>query len=313
MTATKTMTGFAAFGDDTFMRVSGFVPRLQPGCYKVMSTMSGLAFVRQNPTTDNLIFFEDSRSTAIVEEIRRFLALKSEYERYNIVHKRGFLMYGPPGTGKTSLLFQVSVEIAANDGITLFLGGGSDPNNIVEAINIIRATEPERQVLVIMEDIEVLYRRYATELLEMLDGGAVSGVTFIGTTNYINELDSRVRDRPSRFDIVVEIKGPDHRTRTEYLVRKGVDRLVAEAISVKADGLSFAHLKEFLVGHVILGKSIDSIVAQLKSQSSVLGDDIIHDGETPTSVDAARAAEIDEEDDYWQPGDDEEIILPSCT
>lgn len=307
MTAIKTMTGFAAFGDDTFMRVSGFVPRLQPGCYKVVPTMSGLAFVRQNPTTDDLIFFEDSRSTTIVEEIRRFLDLKSEYERYNIVHKRGFLLYGPPGTGKTSLLFQVSSEITAKDGITFYLGAGTDPNNIVEAINIIRATEPERQVLVIMEDLEVLYRRFASELLEMLDGGAVSGVTFIGTTNYINELDSRVRDRPSRFDIVVEIKGPDHRTRTEYLVRKGVDRLVAEAISVKADGLSFAHLKEFLVGHVILGKSIDSIAAQLNSQSGVLGEGIIYG-----AVNAERAKEIRAQDDYWCPGDDE-IDLPKVT
>ncbi len=288
--------GYARFGADTFTRVSGFVPRLDPGAYRVQATFSGIMYVRIDVSLDELISFDDSPARGIMEEVRRFWELKERYRHYGIVHKRGFLLYGPPGTGKTSVLHILSDALAReHDGVTLFLATGADPSLITSAISEIRAAEPERALLVVMEDVELVYRHHQSEFLELLDGGSnAEDVAFVGTTNHIENLPPRVRDRPSRFDIVMEIGGPSEAVRAEYLRRKLVPDEAARAIAAASDGLSFAHLKEFVVGHLILGKSIEEVARQLRDQAGIgLDDD-----------DEEKAEFVHDEDDEPETADD---------
>lgn len=306
--------GYAKFGDDTFMRVSGFVPRLDAGSYKIAQTFGGgILFTKVDVSLDELIVFNDSKAFEIMQEIRRFWALKEMYRKFGIVHKRGFLMYGPPGTGKTSLLYSLGQELAdKHDGVTLWLPTGANPSIIGSAITAIREVEPSRAILVVMEDIEIVYMRHESEFLELLDGGSkAEGVAFVGTTNYIANLPPRVRDRPSRFDIVLEIDGPNEGVRAEYLRRKGVPDDTARTIAEASDGLSFAHLKEFVVGHMILGKSVQDVADQLKRQAGIGKSGVVHDEDDEPEDEFEKAqAEIEARvDQYWDA--DDEVPVPT--
>lgn len=88
----------------------------------------------------------------------------------------------------------------------------------------------------------------------------------IATTNHLERLDGSVANRPSRFDRKYLFDDPNEEERRLYCVywqkklasNKRVDfpdSLVDEAAK-KADGLSFAYIKEALYVHNILSSNI---------------------------------------------------------
>ena len=147
----------------------------------------------------------------------------------------------------------------------------SDPDNVVAAIKQLHGMEPTRPIIVGMEEVDSLYRYFPTEMLTLLDGGAdVENVFFVATTNFIEKLDARVRNRPSRFDTLIEVGSPSEAVRRAYLLRKGVGGEAAQKIAAASEGLSFAHLKEFIIAHVILGQDVEVVAKRLTDMATVV-------------------------------------------
>ncbi|HEU5397957.1 MAG TPA: AAA family ATPase [Gammaproteobacteria bacterium] len=48
----------------------------------------------------------------VLADARRFLGLRSSFERLGVPWRRGFLLYGPPGTGKTTLVQCLATELS---------------------------------------------------------------------------------------------------------------------------------------------------------------------------------------------------------
>lgn len=271
MSNTKGMTGYG-FTGRSFTPVTGFSDLLEAGSYDVSTDIAGnLHFVAKKQESDELIFSDNSLAEKIMGEFEQFLSLREKYKKYNFVHKRAFLLYGPPGNGKTSVLIQLSRIMAEKyDGITLFLSAQDDPSDIALAIRNVHVAQPDRPVLVMMEEIDSLYRRWGSSVLTLLDGGEdVDNVFFVATTNFIERLDARMRNRPSRIDTLIEVPPPPAEVRAEFLRRKGVDARTTEAIVKNSDGLSFAHLKEFIIAHVILGQPLKDVSKRLKEMGEL--------------------------------------------
>lgn len=80
-------------------------------------------------------------------------------------------------------------------------------------------------------------------LLEFLDGEkSVSNSIVIATTNYPKELEQNLADRPSRFDIPLEIKEPNEQETKvffEYFLKRNLTK-----DEVTLSGLTVAHIKE---------------------------------------------------------------------
>lgn len=162
-------------------------------------------FVRRDK---NSVILKDGQCEDLFSDVKRFLGLKSEYERVNIPWHRGYLFYGPAGTGKTSLALAVASEFDIPV-FSVSLSTMSDNKDLLKAISAIDSDE----AVLIIEDIDVASTTHSRELgktkddkvsldvlLNVLDGaGTPSGLITIMTTNYIERLDDALV-RPGRVD-----------------------------------------------------------------------------------------------------------------
>jgi len=117
-------------------------------------------------------------------------------------------------------------------------------------------------------------------------------VVYVATTNYPKLLPARFTNRPTRFDLIVEIGAPSAAFRREFLSRKEPSLTAKEldAWVAKTDGFMTAHLRELIILERCYKYPLDEAVARLRSMMS----DTQFDGyaEEPKDPD-----DDDEEDD----------------
>lgn len=262
--ATKAMAGSGsirawALNGDHYYGISQSFDHLEPGCYRSQMSDQGIFLVRQDLHTDSLLTLPDSKSEAIVEEIRQFITLRPEFDKRGFIFKRGILLWGPPGSGKTSTLhLLMDLLVKRQEGIALII---DQPSWAQLALQLIRKIEPNRQVVCLLEDIDGLIHTYGIErYLALLDGEAqIDNVVFVATTNYPELLDKRLVDRPSRFDTVAKIGMPSAEARRAYLCHKEPDlasEVIDEMVNV-SEGMSIAHLRELIILTQCFGRPLD--------------------------------------------------------
>ena len=239
---------------------------LPSDCYRLSVNQSGsVAFISQCLTTDKLLRLPDSKSDEVISEIEKFWPLKERFKEYGFSHKRGFLLHGPAGSGKTSTLQLVIQDILKRNGIALL---GDAPILLAAALADLREVEPERQLVVVLEDIDTIIKHYGeSAVLSVLDGEhQVENVVYIATTNYPEDLDGRITNRPSRFDKIVKIGMPSDDARSLYLMTK-LGTTVYDGIDLvkETDGLSIAHLKELIVSVYCQNNNVVETLTRLKN------------------------------------------------
>jgi len=251
---------------------------LPPGSYQIARTNEGtIRFIEQEPREEPLLRFP--KVEKIVQEVQYFWTRREVYEALNLPYRRGILVYGPPGTGKTCLLRLALDDVAARGGIGLFYN-----NNFEAGYDILRQIQPDTPLVVVIEDIDSRCQGgYERELLNLLDGikRGVSNTVFIATTNYINKLPDRIKNRPSRIDKKFEIGLPDPGIRRTYLdhlidsAPKGLDtfqhklRDLGDDVVEDTEGFSLAHLKELFTAVAVLGTSYDEAIEVLRNAREI--------------------------------------------
>lgn len=209
----------------------------------------GFFFKTLRNNIDDIIDLPDSESEKLLEEIQEFTNLKDSFAKHGFLYKRGILLWGPPGSGKTVTIQQlIRLFTEKVNGIAVMCG---QPLLLINVLRDFRKIEPDRQVLVIIEDLDALIEQWReSEFLNMLDGEAqLQNVVYVATTNYPERLDNRFRDRPSRFDTIREISMPTELARKKYLEVKLPEISEEELNSyiLGSDGYSIAYLRELIV------------------------------------------------------------------
>jgi hypothetical protein len=243
------------------------VRRLPSGAYKVEFYKNTPILVPANVINDDLVKLPDSKSDLVIQEIEKFWTLATEYRKLGYAHKRGYLLYGPPGSGKTSTIMAVMKGMIAKDGV-IIVAGMTHPTSVSQILSRFRSVEPHRPLVVILEDIDAMIERDGDmEILSLLDGEiSIAGAVFIATTNYPEQLDKRIRDRPSRFDKVVEIGLPNKEARKTYLLSRGLkfeDAELEKWVEVTC-GLSIAHIKELVLSIKCFGDNFDDALERIE-------------------------------------------------
>ena len=231
-----------------YMAVGKTYKTLSSGCYKIDVDSNGnYLFNLISINVDQFIRVPNSLSDQVLTEIEQFWEKEQIFKKYGFLHRRGYLFYGPAGGGKSVLVNQIIDGIIKRNGIVLFI-----PNVmwISMVIQIFRLVEPNRQIAVILEDIDAIIENQGeSEVLSYLDGeGQADKILNIATTNYPERLDKRIVARPRRFDRVIKITTPDETTRREYFKKKAnLSEVELEEWVRKTEGFTFAALADLII------------------------------------------------------------------
>ncbi len=241
---------------------------LPSGAYTVAHDGLGPYLEHMKIMTDSLVELPETANVRVLNGIRKFWASKERYVRHGLVYKRGVLLWGPAGSGKTvtaQLLMKEVVDV--HDGIVIVC---TNPQLCVLALKCIRAIEPTRPLIVVLEDIDEVIRQGAEHIvLAMLDGEhQTDNVVYVATTNHPEHLGARILNRPSRFDERIFVGMPSPLVRRTYLLKATAAASLSEAEIDRwcedTEGLSIAHLRELVVAVHCLDQEYDVVLNRLR-------------------------------------------------
>jgi len=249
------------------------VSRLSPGFYEIgYEGQIGVYFEKKRVSTDELYQLPSPELTDIIRDIETFWEKASKYKEYGFLHKRGILLYGDPGAGKSGII-QLCTKYLVDqmEGIVINLTNGDQIDWYSQTIGSLRSIEPDRPLIVILEDIDGIAGEGSwttSMLLNILDGvKQIENVVYIATTNYPDKLEERITNRPSRFDRRYEVEMPNAEVRRSYLLHKlkeedlsGID--IEEWVK-KTERMSLAHLRELVISVVAMGNTFESTISRL--------------------------------------------------
>lgn len=242
---------------------------LSPGLYDIGCDNNGWYVTKQVQHTDKLIALGgESAVNSILSEVRRFLSPKTAeiMQDFNLVHRRGILLYGPPGSGKTSIINLLVEELAKSHNVVSFLN--PHPSHFSHIGKKIHKLDPKQFMLVVYEDFEEWSDD--PDLLALLDGqNSVPNTIYLATTNYFDQLEKRIVDRPSRFATKIEVAAPPISVRLEFLKRH-IPAKYQESVNLtdwaeKTEGLMIDHLKHLAQYVFVFGYDVDKAIATLRS------------------------------------------------
>lgn len=165
--------------------------------------------------------------------------------------KAGLILYGPPGNGKTSLIRTLACEFNYDIYCPVFRPDMTNPNIIEMFSNI----PNEQKSIVVLEDFDSMFDGREAMLnncafsfdvfLNIIDGVYlnVDNFIFILTANDISKIDVALKNRPSRFDMVVNVDNPNYENRITLLKKMGLNENL-EKIAKSTEGISCAILCE---------------------------------------------------------------------
>lgn len=260
-------------GDGSYIAAPKTQKVLFPGLYEphYNNRASEWGLMKQDVNTDELYELPTKEIELILTDLKSFWEKKEEYAKYKLMHKRGILLYGDPGCGKSGIL-QLCMKHIIKDlsGIVINVKDEDTVRGYLEVIGKLRQIEPERPIIVIIEDIDGIAAEgsYVTsQLLNMLDGiKQIENVVYIATTNYPEKLAERITNRPSRFDRRYYIAPPSSEVRMSYLKNKlGSEAEIDFNIWVKdTEGMSISHLKELFISVFLLDNKYEDALKHLK-------------------------------------------------
>jgi SpoVK/Ycf46/Vps4 family AAA+-type ATPase len=250
------------------------VESVPAGVYEIewSSSLSSYVLKKQPFKTDELYHLPSPEIMDIVHDIETFWNQADRYKEYRFVHKRGILMFGDPGCGKSGIIQLISQALIDRDGIVINVKDAEDVVSFGSFIPTFRKIEPDRPIIVLLEDIDSIAgdgNNTTNRLLNILDGvKQIEGVVYIATTNYPERLQERITNRPSRFDRRYRIEVPDREIRRAYIQNKltssDLEKINIEDWLDCTDGMSLSHLKELVISVIVMDKDFNETIENLE-------------------------------------------------
>lgn len=262
-----------------FSAVGDVCNKLPPDVYELQINRGNIIFVRTQFSTEDLILFEDSTIENVLNDIKDFWKNKNKFEEFGFVYRRGILLWGVPGGGKTCSIKMIIKEVIKMGGLAIKF---TNPEIYNDAIPELRSIQKDTPIVVIMEDLEALSRRFDTSLiLNILDGvNSIDNIVYLATTNYPEELEGRLKNRPSRFDRRYHVGHLSTKSRAQlikhFASKMSPENRVMVDIEKWAEDtnkMTPAHIKELFISVVLFNKDYDETLQLLKEMGKNVSSD----------------------------------------
>jgi ATPase family associated with various cellular activities (AAA) len=184
--------------------------------------------LKKEVAKESLVFDEESTIFEVMQDIHTFFTEETQkaYEKMQIAYKRGIILYGDPGNGKSAMIRQIIRQTSGISKIVI------NPNigNLTQVLALLMKSLNGKQAIIVIEDIDSLINsRNRSEFLNLLDGVDInSGLFFIGTTNYPEQIDPAFMNRSGRFDRTYKINNPSKATRKAFFESRQIGELLSE-------------------------------------------------------------------------------------
>lgn len=257
------------------------VDKLSSGIYSIkFANDFGFFLTKQQFYCDDFVELPTSCYKDIKNDVSNFWKNESLYKKMKFIYKKGILVHGAPGNGKGAIINQVIKNALENDALVLKF---DEPDDYKTFIPIIRAVEPDRFILVIIEKMDFMFDKYGPfALMDLLDSlHKTNKVLYIASATYVDKLLEILYNKPNRFDKKYEIKYPDKESRKTYIDSRIKDfKIKNKSINTNkwaddTDGFSLSFLKELITSVIINGeeykKSLDSLKKRKKEYSVLEG------------------------------------------
>ena len=198
-------------------------------------------------TWDDVVVDEDLKNEMRLN-VTQFFA-NEEFRKMKI-NKRGIILWGPPGTGKTSVVRAIFAELANTKITRLYLT--NETFNRMDMSEFFSTIHHLLPAILVFEDIDLIggdrgtaRSRVIGALLTHLDGvdKLEEPMVVIGTTNDLDALDDALRNRPARFDRIIEVPAPKPEA-AALLYKKLTGLDVPKRLIDMSDGFTGAHIEE---------------------------------------------------------------------
>lgn len=207
-------------------------------------------FLELGNTSWDDVILKDGVKETIIANIDQMFSLRSKFKTHGISVKRGVILYGDPGTGKT----KICKCLAKDAEYSVLYALPSDFNNTNSIKNICDMAKDLSPCLLVLEDIDWIAQdrsksgSFVMELMNRLDGlESLGDVITLATTNCLEELENAIKNRPGRFDRLINIDLPDKKSIKKMIVRFTKDYILNDDIDIDmlvrcCENLSGAHM-----------------------------------------------------------------------
>lgn len=172
--------------------------------------------------------FTNQETTGILEAVSKFI--DSKYMKIcndmGFIYKLNILLYGKQGTGKTSFINYICRHLLReNEAIIIRIDSPIDLSTAWGIAEQIRKIQDNLIVFVIDEFEMFASGKMEASMKNMLDGNrSINNSMVFAATNYIDKIPTPIKDRPSRFRIVKEIKG----IKDKNVIKSIINKLLAK-------------------------------------------------------------------------------------
>ena len=180
------------------------------GFYEARTSDSGQVYINRKEILEEHLPYYQEGTLTVLKTIKAFFNpdIEGKVRNLGFIHKLGILLHGRQGTGKTSLMNYMARYLLNEKNAVVFFC--NDRNQLETAIGIasdIREIQ-DTPIVFISDEFERFADQHESYIKNFLDGkDSINNTLFLAATNYLERVPETLKNRPSRFKVVNEIKG----------------------------------------------------------------------------------------------------------